>query len=142
MPRKIPKKGINMLIFFSAVRDEGISIVCRHESIERDWDRRGMGQKEYRVEGDLTQDLLFFLNKNEKMPRGRERGGEQKCHSADGAGENWVGNLRREERERRKKEKSEGRGVFIGNPGSPKQRVLQKWKERWTQWAGVMCLDH
>lgn len=76
------------------------------------------------------------------MPRGRERGGEQKCHSADGAGENWVGNLRREERERRKKEKSEGRGVFIGNPGSPKQRVLQKWKERWTQWAGVMCLDH
>jgi hypothetical protein len=38
---------------------------------------------------------------------------------------NWVGNLRREERERRKKEKSEGRGVFIGNPGSPKQRHLR-----------------
>jgi hypothetical protein len=72
-----------------------------------------MGQKEYRVEGDLTQDLLFFLNKNEKMPRGRERGGEQKCHSADGAGENWVGNLRREEREREERKRKVRGGGYL-----------------------------
>lgn len=55
-----------------------------------------------------------------------KRWGEQKCHSAGCAGKNWVGNLRREERERRKKEKSEGEGSIYRRPWDPQTEGTAK----------------